>query len=101
LESTWERLSAFCEADRDLLSQLMKERERNAYLEQELSSRPQTAPAHFASISNSESTYIAELENQLQETRQKLLETKLRLSDSLVEAVQSKQQVENLTANFE
>lgn len=58
-------------------------------------------PAHFASISNSESTYIAELEAQLQETRQKLLETKLRLSDSLVEAVQSKQHVENLTANFE
>ena len=86
---TQTRYEELARSQQQILRDLCKERERNQYLQQELSHRdnfssPQS-PARSAVDDLEGDAYIQELEGLLQNARSELLSTKLQLSDYQVE----------------
>ena len=96
------RLLDYFKGESEILQSLVQERERNQYLENELSAREDRFRPVLQSPNQAESEdqdmaateqFINELEAQLQQARSELLSSKLQISDQKVE-------IENLKAKF-
>ena len=102
-ESYKARFISYLKSEQSILRDLCKERERNAFLQSELSQRDRLqSPARsrssvhesmdFAEAGGEQ--YIQELETLLQESRAQLLQTKLQLSDYQVESLGYRNQLD-------
>ncbi len=112
LQDAWRATSAhfsdFAKAEQAMLNELCKERERNSFLQEELSQRDRLqSPARSPSApserpdDDQEQQYIAELEQLLQQARAQLLSTKLQASDFQVENLGLRNQVETMSDHLD